>query len=118
MSNVAGGKDARHARLEQKRSALERPITVAAKIGPRENKALPISINLLWQPLGMGASSDHEEEHIGIDALLAPVCAITKHELLQPSVTPTARDLGPETDLQLWFRLDLANQVVRHPSAQ
>jgi hypothetical protein len=118
VSNVAGGENPRHARLEQKRTAIERPITVVAKIRSRENETFGVPIHLRREPLGVRARSDHEEEHIGIDGLLAPVCAITKHELLQPSVTPTARDLGPETDLQLWFRLDLANQVVRHPSAQ
>ena len=118
MSSVAGGKNPRHARLEQKRSALERPITVAAKIGPRENKTLPIPFNVVWQPLGMGASSDHEEEHIGFDCLLASVGAITKHQPLQPPVAPTADDLGSESDLQVRLGLHLANQVVRHSSAE
>ena len=66
----------------------------------------------------MRARSDHEEEPIGVDGLLASVRAITKHEVLQPSVAPTADDLGPETDLQLWRRLHLADQVVRHPLAE
>jgi hypothetical protein len=35
VSNVAGREEPRHARLEQKRTAIERPSVVAAKIGSR-----------------------------------------------------------------------------------
>ena len=66
----------------------------------------------------MRARSDHEEEPVGIDGLVGSVCARTQHEVLQPPVAPTADDLGPETDLQLWRGLHLADQVVRHPRAE
>jgi hypothetical protein len=66
----------------------------------------------------MWARADHEEEAVGVDGLLAPLRAIAKHEVLQPRVAPTADDLGPQTDLQLRRRLDLAGQVVRHPCAE
>ena len=118
MPDIAGGENRRHARLEQKGTAIERPSAVISKIRSREDETLGIPGDPPWQPLGVRAGSDHEEERIGVDGLLASGRAITKHELLQPSVAPAADDLGPETDLQLWFRLHLADQVVRHPLAE
>ena len=69
---------------------------------PVRTKPRGIPIDLRWQPIGVRASSDHEEEHFGVDGLLASVCPIAKHEVLQPAVAPTPDDLGPEPDLQLW----------------
>ena len=48
----------------------------------------------------------------------AALPVITKHEVLQPPVAPTADDLGLETDLQIRRRLHLADQVVRHPGVE
>jgi hypothetical protein len=117
-SNVAGRKHPRHARLEQKRTAIKRPRVVVAKIGSREDETPRIRIDLRWQPLGVRARSDHEEEPIGVDGLLASFRAVTKHQVLEPSVAPAVDDVGPEADPQIWRRLHLADQVVRHPCAE
>jgi len=118
VSNVAGRENPRHARLEQKRTAIERPRVVVAKIRSREDETPRIPLDLRWQPLSVRARSDHEEEPVGVDGLLASLRAITKHEVLQPPAAAAADDLRPETELELRRRLHLANQVPRHPGAE
>ena len=59
VSSVAGGENPRHARLEQKRTAIERPSVAAAKIRSREDETLRIPIDLRWQPLSVRARADH-----------------------------------------------------------
>jgi hypothetical protein len=44
VSNVAGCEDPRHARLEQKRAAIERPSAVVGKIRSREDETPRIPV--------------------------------------------------------------------------
>ena len=94
-----------------------------AKCGRREvlfrkDEALVIPLDLRWQPLRVRVPSDHEEECVGVNGFLASLQAIGKHQVLQPPATPAADDLGPETDLHVRCGLHLADQVLRHPSAE
>ena len=73
-----------------------------------------VPIDLRWQPLGMRGCSDHEEETVGLDRFLYSMGLITKHQALDPPVAPTVDDLGHETNLQIWRRLHLPDEVVRH----
>ena len=70
VPDVAGREHPRHARLEEKRTAVERPGAGVRKVGPREDEAVLVAIDLLQQPVGVRADSDHEEEAAGANRLL------------------------------------------------
>jgi hypothetical protein len=115
VSCVAGREHSGHAGFEQKRTAIERPSRVVAKIRSRKNETMLVPGDVWWKPFSVRARSDHEQERVGVDGLLASVRTISKHEVLQPPVAPTTDDLGPEADLHPWRRLHLADQIMRHP---
>ena len=115
VSNVAGRKNPWKARLEEKRAAIGRPRVVAPKICSCEDETVRVPLDLWWQPLGVRSGSDHKEEPISVDGLLASLRAVMKHQVLEPPFAPAVDDLGPETDPQIRRRLHLADQVVRHP---
>jgi hypothetical protein len=114
VSNVAGRKDRRHARLEEKRISIMRPSGLG-EIRSREDETPRIPGDLTRQPLGVGARADHQEEPIGVDGLLDSFCPVTKHQVLEPTVAPTVDDVGTKADPQIWRRLHLPDQVMRHP---
>ena len=118
VPDVAGREHPRHARLEEKRTAVERPGAGVGKVGPREDEAVLVAIDLLRQPVGVRADSDHEEEAAGANRLLVSGGAIAEHQVLQPSVASAADDLGLKTDLQFRRCLDLTHQVVRHSGVE
>src|SRR6185312_3311379 len=70
VANVAGREHPRHARLEQKWTASERPGVVVAKICSREDETLVVPLDLRWQPLSVRVPSDHEEERVGVNGFL------------------------------------------------
>jgi hypothetical protein len=98
VADIAGREDARHARLEQKLAAIERPGVVEAWSGRRSApvKTKPCSsLSISGGSHPVRGRADHEEELVGVDRLLASFGSVTEHELLQPPVASASDDLGP-----------------------
>jgi hypothetical protein len=67
VANVAGREHAWHARLEEKRAAIEGPRATVRDICPREDEPLLIPFDVRRKPISVRLGSDQEEERARLD---------------------------------------------------
>ena len=108
MADVASGEHAWHARLEEKRTAIERRCATLRDICSREDESPFIPFEVRWKPIGVRLCSDQEEERVRLDRRFCLRPNVAQHQVLEPSVAATAHHLAAEPRLDIVGRLDLA----------
>ena len=74
MADVAGGEHTWHARLEEKRTAIERRCATLRNICSREDESLLIPFDVRWKPIGVRLCSDQERPgHVELARLGSPL---------------------------------------------
>ena len=72
VADVAGGEHAWHARLKEKRAAIERRCATLRGIGPREDESMLIPFDVRREPFGVRLGPDQEEERVRLDRGFCP----------------------------------------------
>ena len=93
MSDVPGGEHARHARFEEKRTALEPRGGLVRDVCSGENESLLIPFDVRWKPIGVRPCADQEEESLRLDRGLGLRRDVTNDQLLEASIAATADNL-------------------------
>src|SRR5262249_34251059 len=118
VSDVARGEHSRHARLQEKRTAIARQCATLRDIPSREDESMLIAFDIRWKPVGVRLGSDQEEKRIRRDRVFSLRLDVAQHQMLETSVAATAHDLASEPRLDVVGRLDLAHEVFGHPGAE
>jgi hypothetical protein len=66
LADIPHRKDPRHSGLERERHSLQRPLGAVGQFDAGPDEAAFVSQDLLWQPIGVGASADLQEERVGV----------------------------------------------------
>src|ERR1700719_885881 len=116
-ARVAGGEHSRHARLQEKRCALESPpagrMARAEQVAAGQDISLGIHLDGAREPLSMGRAPDENEQTGGTQFLALTVDAFHS-DRLEASVTMAVHHPSPKPHLDVGKRADLADEVVGH----
>src|ERR671916_1693936 len=114
VPDVARGEDPGHAGLEHEGRPLERPrsLPVPREVGPRNDVAALVTLDLAGQPARVGIGSYEDEEGGGVDGLGGPRGGVLEDQAFEPSTPATVHDAGVQADLDVLGGLELRDQVL------
>src|SRR5437763_4358508 len=116
VANVSGGEHARNARLEKVGVAGQRPSArtsaLLLEIGSGEYEAILIALNDAGNPLRPRLGADEREE--GRHLQLALLAVARERDGSEPFVAVRRGHSSASEDGDIWRRLDLMDEVIRH----
>src|SRR5258705_8875877 len=79
-----------------------------------ENESVRVSFNYGLKPFGLGQRADKDEKRRGGKSLLLIFRRIKNRDRLEMLLAVQLNHRGPQTYLDILYRLDLINQIAKH----
>ena len=113
-ANVAAREDARHARLQEIRIAVEPPTVRGGRIQPGDDVTAAVECDLLREPSRLGVGADEDVEPAGVEPRRLTARRVVDVDRLQRGRAVGRSHLRPSQHADVRANGQLVDQIARH----